>query len=106
MSWAHPLLTLSGMPETFDPPHPDGVERGTSPTRDDGAEANRQERCGATDRPVLGELGGEFTPALFGVLECSVEPERARCTVRPETGSTPTAMRISKTPGLRSRSDP
>jgi hypothetical protein len=38
--------------------------------------ANRQERCGTMDRPVLGELGGETTPALFGVLECSVEPER------------------------------
>ncbi len=37
--------------------------------------ANRQERYGTTDRPVLGELGGEFTPARFGVLECSVEPE-------------------------------
>ena len=38
--------------------------------------ANGEERCGTTDRPVLGELAGQFTPALLGVLSCSVEPER------------------------------
>ena len=32
--------------------------------------------------------------------------QNERCTVRPETGSMPTAMRISNTPGRRSRSDP
>ncbi len=32
--------------------------------------------------------------------------QNERWTVRPETGSTPTAIRISKTPGRRSRSDP
>ena len=36
-----------------------------------------QERCGPADRPVLGELGGQFTSALLGVLEGSVEPEGA-----------------------------
>jgi hypothetical protein len=32
--------------------------------------------------------------------------QNERWTVRPETGSTPTAIRISKTPGRRSRNDP
>ncbi len=35
-----------------------------------------QERCGPADRPVLGELGGQFTASLLGVFEFSVEPER------------------------------
>src|SRR3974390_1648536 len=39
LSRAHPLRTLSGVPETFDSPHPDAVERGTPPTRDEGTEA-------------------------------------------------------------------
>ena len=38
--------------------------------------ANSEERCGTTDRAVLGELLREFTPALLGVLKCSVEPKR------------------------------
>ena len=29
------------------------------------------------DGPLLGELGGQFTSALLGVLQCSVKPERA-----------------------------
>ena len=38
--------------------------------------------------------------------ERSTRNRNDRWTVRPEAGSTPTAMRISKTPGRRSRSDP
>ena len=36
-----------------------------------------QERCRPPDGPVLGELGGQLAATLLGVLECSVEPERA-----------------------------
>jgi hypothetical protein len=39
--------------------------------------ADGQEGRGAANRPVLGEPGGELTPALLGVLECSVEPKGA-----------------------------
>ena len=69
--------------------------------------ADGQGGCGPPDGPVLGELGGQFTTTLLGVLQRSMEPERPLdWTVRPETGSTPTATRISNTPGCFSRDDP
>ena len=39
--------------------------------------ADGQERRGPPDGPVLGELGGQLTATLLGVLERSVEPEGA-----------------------------
>jgi uncharacterized protein (TIGR02677 family) len=70
------------MPETFDPPHPDGVEGGTPPTRDDGAEAvtadaptARGSAPGTSGRPPLHErlLDAEELDQLQ-VLRGAVEP--------------------------------
>ena len=67
--------------------------------------ADGQERRGPPDGTTLGPLGGELLAVKLGLFGAAVEGKE-RCTVRPETGSTPTAMRISHTPGLRSRMVP
>ena len=64
--------------------------------------AHGEERRGAADGAALGPLGRQFFAPEFRLLGRAVEGEE-RCTVRPETGSAPTATRISQTPGLRSR---
>jgi hypothetical protein len=67
--------------------------------------ADGEERGGTTEGAPLGPFDRQLFAAKLGVL---AQPwkEKERCTVRLETGSTPTATRVSQTPGLRSRMVP